>query len=253
MAGITCLNCGSQVEQSFCPACGQKATTGKITLGGLLKDLPHAVFHVDKGFLFNIVHLIKRPGPAIIDFLNGKRKAFFHPATFLVLALVLNYIVVKITDLHFYDEHELITMAPVEAQAIRDYDAMQWWFLEHTYLYILVAIPMSALFVWGLMTVMRESFNLAESAVIILFIIAEGVLIQSTIYALFGWIESGPFRRGLETANLLCLITYASYALFQTFSPQRPALMRTFMAIIGGVGLTAVWIAGALILYYLFG
>ena len=253
MKAIYCLNCNALVDQSYCPACGQKASTGRITIAGLIKELPHAIFHVDKGILFNIVQLIKRPGPAIIDFLNGKRKSFFHPATFLVLALVLNYIVVKVTDLHFYDENELVNMAPAEAQAIRDYDAMQWWFLEHTYLYILVAIPMSALFVWGLMTIMRQTFNLAESAVIILFIIAEGVLIQSTIYALLAWIESGPFRRGLETFNLLCLITYASYALFQLFTPQRPLLIRLFMAIVGGLGLTVVWVAGALILYYLFG
>jgi hypothetical protein len=253
MGFTTCLNCGQQVIQAFCPACGQKASTGRITIGGLVKDLPHAILHVDKGFLFNVVQLMKRPGSAIRDYLAGKRKTFFHPATFLVISLVLNYIVVKLTDLHFYDEGELATMAPLEAQAIRDYDAMQWWFLEHTYLYILLAIPMSALFMWLLLRIMRETCNLAESAVVILFVIAEGVLIQSVIYALLGWIESGPFRRGLETFNLVCLVTYASYAIFQLFSAYKGMVFRLFAAILGGIGLAAVWIVSALCLYYVFG
>jgi hypothetical protein len=212
-------------------------------------DLPHAIFHVDKGFLYNLLQLFKRPGEAIQDYLAGKRKNFFHPATYLVLSLVINYVIVKITDLHFYDEEELISMDHLTAQAIRDYDAMQWWFLEHTYIYILLAIPASAVFLWLILKLGKQKFNIAESAVIVLFTIAQGVLIQSTLYLLFGWVPSGPFLRGLETVNVVILILYASAVIYQLLSTIRNHFVRVPIALFAGAGLALVWIASAFLLY----
>ena len=248
---MLCKNCSEQVDQKYCPNCGQKATTGRISLPGLIRDLPHAVFHIDKGILFNVVQLFKRPGPAIIDYLDGKRKNFFHPASYLVIALVLNYLVVKITDLHFYDEGELATMSALEAQAIKDYDGTQWWFLEHTYMYILPAIPSSTLFLFLIFRLMKQTYNVAETAVVVLFVIAQGVLIQCIIYALFGWIDSGPVRRTIESINMVFLIMYASLVIGKLLVATRSHLMRFVMGIVGGVGLAVVWLASAYVLYLL--
>lgn len=244
-----CLNCGEELQKNYCPNCGQSVNVGRITLGQLIHDLPHSVFHVDKGFLYNLFSLLRQPGKAIRDFLDGKRRPFFHPASYLVISLVINFLVVKILDLHFYFEDELGSMAPVEAKAIKDYDAMQWWFLEHTYIYILLAIPVSTLFIFGIMKLMKQSYNIAESAVIVLFTIAEGVLIQSTLYLCFGWIHSGPFLRSLETVNLIVLILYASCVIFQLLESNRNIFSRSVIALVSGFGLAVMWIASAYALY----
>lgn len=106
-------------------------------------------------------------------------------------------------------------MDPTTAKAITDYDALQWWFLEHTYLYILIAIPASTLFLFLFIRLGKRLYNVAETAVIILFTIAQGVLIQSFIYFCFGWIKSGPFLRAMEVVNVSILILYASYVIYQ--------------------------------------
>lgn len=246
---MQCLNCNGEVTLNYCPQCGQKATIGPISLTGLVRELPHAIFHIDKGFLYNVIQLFSRPGQAITDYLKGKRQPFFHPVSYLVIALVLNYLVVKVTDLHFYDEGELSTMEPIAAQALRDYDGMQWWFLEHTYIYILIAIPSSTVFLYVLFRILKQTFNVAESAVIVLFTIAQGVLIQTILYSCFGWIDSGPFRRTLETINMTILILYASHVIYQLISKERKTIFRIVGAGAGGFGLAAVWIASAYILY----
>ena len=120
-----CKNCGTELTLHYCPAYGQKANVGRIRISQLVKDLPHTVFHVDRGLFFNIIQLFQRPGHTILDYLQGKRKPFYHPVTFLVISLLVNYLVVKLTDLHFYNEEELRHMDPLQAQAIRDYDALQ--------------------------------------------------------------------------------------------------------------------------------
>ena len=246
-----CKNCRAQSDNKYCPNCGQKTNISRITLGGLLHDLPHAIFHIDRGILYNLIQLFKRPGPAINEYLEGKRKPFFHPASFLVIALVLNYLVVKITNLHFYDEGELLTMSPLKAQAIKEYDEMQWWFLEHTYIYILFAITASTLVLFGIYKFLKQTYNFAETATIVLFTIAQGVLIQTFIYFCFGWIHSGPFLRTVETINMSILISYAIYVNFQLLAPVKHLLVRLVFSFLAGLGLTAVWVASAYILYLL--
>jgi hypothetical protein len=247
---INCRNCNAVVEHSYCTWCGQKATVKRITLPSLLRDLPHAVFHVDYGFLHNFYVLFRNPGHAIRSYLDGRRKPFYHPASYLVIALLLNYLVVKITDLHFFDESEFAGMAQGKAQAIRDYDALQWWFLEHTYIYILISIPLSALFLYGIFRLVKRPFNTAESAAIVLFTIAQGVLIQTFIYACFGWIKSGPFIRAVETVNVIILISYASWVMWQLIASGNKAV-RFAASVFAGAGLAVIWVGSAYLLYLL--
>jgi len=244
-----CKNCLQPTDNKYCPNCGQQTNLNRITLGGLLHDLPHAIFHIDRGILYNLTQLFKRPGPAINEYLGGKRKPFFHPASYLVIALVLNYLVVKMTDLHFYDKGELLSMSPLKAEAIREYDEMQWWFLEHTYIYILFAISASSVFLYGIYKLSKQTYNLAETAAIVLFTTAQGVLVQTFIYLCFGWIHSGPFLRTVESVNMSILVFYASFVSFQLLASIKHIPVRLLMAFVAGFGLTAVWVASAYLLY----
>lgn len=248
-----CKNCQEPVTGNFCGNCGQKASVHRISLPELLHDLPRILFNIDKGFLFNFVQLFRQPGQSITDFLSGKRIPFFHPVSYLVIALLLNYVIVVLVDLHFFDAQELLTMDPVQAQAIQEYDAMQWWFLEHTYIYILLAIPASCLFLFLLFRMVKRNFNVAESAVVVLFTIAQGVLIQSLLYLCFGWSNSGVFIRTLELINICILTGYATFVMYQLMTTARQSVVRFVMSLIGGIGLAAVWMASAYGLYLLIG
>lgn len=55
----TCKNCGHQFELEYCNNCGQKASVKRIELKWLLDELPHAIWHVEKGFLYNVKQLFK--------------------------------------------------------------------------------------------------------------------------------------------------------------------------------------------------
>jgi hypothetical protein len=99
---------------------------------------------------------------------------------------------------------------------------------------------------------MKLGFNLAETAAIVLFTIAQGVLVQSTIYLCFGWIHSGPFLRTIESVNMFILIFYASYVMFQLMTSAKNMLVRLSVSILAGLGLAVVWIATAYLLFLLF-
>lgn len=230
---------------------GPVNTEDRISLYYFISDLPHAIFHVDRGILFNFRQLFMRPAAAIQEYLDGRRKKYFHPASYLVIALLVNYLVVKLIDLHFYDVQELKLMTPLAAQAIMDYDQMQWWFLEHTYIYILIAIPASSLFIYLIFRSARKQLNFAETAVVVIFTIAQGVYIQSMIYLCFGWVEDGSFRRTMESVNMSILIFYASFVAYQFLSTIHRKLFRLLVALVAGIGLAVVWIASAFVPYML--
>jgi hypothetical protein len=81
----SCLNCGAALSTPYCSQCGQKAATHRISLTYLLHEIPHAIFHVDRGLIPTLVGLFRRPGVVVAEYLDGKRARYFNPLTLLVL------------------------------------------------------------------------------------------------------------------------------------------------------------------------
>lgn len=81
-----CLNCGQAVPDRFCGHCGQDAHhTHRLTMAHMLHDIPHSVWHVDKGILYSIRTIITRPGPTIRAYLAGQRADHFRPLSLLLV------------------------------------------------------------------------------------------------------------------------------------------------------------------------
>jgi hypothetical protein len=240
-----CKNCSELLEKNYCSNCGQTALVKRISINQLIKDIPHAIFHLDGGFFYNARELFVRPGFAIKEYLAGKRKPFFHPVTYLAILLVLNYLAVKVTDLHYYDEAELASMSASQAAFIIKYDETQWWFLEQTYLYMLIAIPACSVFYYFFFRLFKYRFNLAENAVILMFIIAQGVMLQSIIYFLTGWVRNGIFIRTVEIVNGVILLLYAAYAMYNFIHPQKNKFWVGLLCVLGGSIVLSLMIASA--------
>jgi len=81
----TCLNCDTQVADKFCPHCGQKATVDRLTWHHLLEETVHFFTHIEKGFLRTTKELITKPGAVHKNFLDGKRKTYHKPVSFLLI------------------------------------------------------------------------------------------------------------------------------------------------------------------------
>ncbi|WP_086597258.1 DUF3667 domain-containing protein [Hymenobacter crusticola] len=81
-----CLNCSTLVPDRFCGHCGQDAHhTHRLTMGHMLHEIPHSIWHVDKGILYSIWNILIRPGSTIRSYLAGQRKYHFPPLSLLLL------------------------------------------------------------------------------------------------------------------------------------------------------------------------
>jgi hypothetical protein len=89
VAESRCLNCATSmlVDQHFCGACGQRVIRGRLTLREIGHDVMHALTHADRSIFVLIGALITRPGKVAREYVDGRRKRYFGPFAFLVIAV----------------------------------------------------------------------------------------------------------------------------------------------------------------------
>jgi hypothetical protein len=160
-----CLDCGAALTDRFCAHCGQPADTHRITLKHLLlHDLPHSVWHVDKGLAFTFWQMLTRPGLTIRGYLAGQRTRQFRPVSYLLLLVGLSALVMSAFQVDL--QQAMLAAQPTKAGSppmalmsvvMGRYLAIG---MKHPYLMQLVLMPLNSLVAWRLLR--RAGYNYAE-------------------------------------------------------------------------------------------
>ncbi|MFD2718506.1 DUF3667 domain-containing protein [Hymenobacter monticola] len=161
----TCLDCGAALTDKFCAHCGQSADTHRITLKHLLlHDLPHSVWHVDKGLVYTFYQMLTRPGLTIRGYLAGQRTRLFRPVSYLLLlvgfsALVMSAFQVDLQQAMLSSQPTAAGSPSVGLMSV----VMERYFsitMKHPYLMQLVLMPLNSVVAWWLLR--RAGYNYAE-------------------------------------------------------------------------------------------
>lgn len=91
---MTCISCDKKHNENYCPRCGEKSDTLKITFSTIFNGAFSTLTNMDKGFLYNLKWLLLDPKKITIDYIRGKRKSIFNPISFLVISITL-YIITE--------------------------------------------------------------------------------------------------------------------------------------------------------------
>ncbi|MGY2131946.1 DUF3667 domain-containing protein [Hymenobacter sp. HD11105] len=202
-----CLNCGHEVPDRYCGRCGQDAHhTHRLTMADMLHDIPHSIWHVDKGILFTLKTMISRPGPTIRAYLAGKRVDHFRPLS--LLLIVTSFYALVSSVLH-------IQMLPPKDPSIPDavwqmQQASTGFLMKYLSWCYIAMVPVWALFArWFLR---RGGYNYAECLIIVAFITAIinffAVLYLPVLYAYSGTPQIGT----VSLVFMLPVFGYATWA-----------------------------------------
>ncbi len=195
----TCLNCEKEFKGKFCPKCGQKAKTGRITLAAVFQELRQHVIHFDQGFIYTIKQLIIRPGHSIREYLEGKRVRHIKPLKFLFWAAAISFLVFHYVGL---DEQMLQQFSKQPDAKTPDSQKLSQKLMllvtGHPTVVVYCMIPMIALFSWWLFR--RRPYNFAEHFVLNAYLLGELSLMS---------VITSPLARFFSNMNSSAWVTTA--------------------------------------------
>jgi hypothetical protein len=170
-----CLNCGAELHGKYCSNCGQAAAIHKFSISHIFShDLAHGIFHLDRGFFYTVKEIIRRPGVAIREYIQGKRVNHYNYFAFIILLAAINHLLFTSTSFKVSD----IFLAKEEKDVL---ELFQHYILEYQKLISLGLIPVCALS--SFIIFRKAGFNYAEHLVINAYM-QGGVLLINTIISL---------------------------------------------------------------------
>ncbi len=92
-AANPCLNCGTNIQLTYCPECGQAEIDSDPTLREFLHELAEEFLHWDGKLLRTFRLLVTRPGELTCEYLAGKRVRYISPLRLYLTCSVLFFFV----------------------------------------------------------------------------------------------------------------------------------------------------------------
>jgi hypothetical protein len=165
-----CLNCGAELHGAYCRQCGQKANVERITLRYVLQEVFRFFTHIESGFLYTSIQMLRAPGITTKNFIEGKRKSYQTPVSYFLI-----WITVYMLTLYLFE-------AIFGENVVIDYknyfgpDEATREAIAHLSLVLIIVIPFQALYLWLLMT--RKVYGYFESMVAIIYSLGTIILLQ---------------------------------------------------------------------------
>jgi hypothetical protein len=167
-----CKNCANEFEGKFCPQCGQKAKTKRITTKQVFSEARQRIFHYEQGFWYTSKQLLTRPGHAIREYLEGKRVQHIKPIKFMFWASAISFLLFHLSGL----DKEMMqkigeqqgAASPIGQQLSQKIFQV---FSDHPAIMMFLMIPLIAFWSWLLFR--RKGYNFAEHFVLNTFLMGE--------------------------------------------------------------------------------
>lgn len=175
---MNCISCNFEHKEKYCPNCGEKNGTKKITLSSIVEDSFSSITNMDKGFLFNIKALLLHPRKITIDYLLGKRKGILNPISFLFITITIYIIVITF----FKEPNELAEENSLtKSQCEKTFNYVGLFLRTYLkYFWVLCIIPLGIS-----LKLLFGKYNFIEHLAISSFIIGQATLIGILSYLVF--------------------------------------------------------------------
>jgi hypothetical protein len=177
---MICANCSSTVDSNFCPTCGQSRQVHRITVAHVVHEGIHSITHADKGFLLLVKQLLKRPGFLAKEYIEGKRKKYFNPVSFLVISTAFFAYFGSVTG--YMNALTTANSASAGGRPISPLwrESFQIAAQSGKWLTLLLIAPLFAFLSW--IFFIRKKYNYAEHFVLHSFIFGEAALFRLLIF-----------------------------------------------------------------------
>jgi len=183
-----CKNCAHEFEGKFCPQCGQKAKTKRITTKQVYSEVRQRIFHYEQGFWYTTRELLLRPGHTIREYLEGKRVRHIKPLKFMFWAAAISFLIFHFIGL---DQDMMQKMGEQQSSnpigqklSVKIFKLLS----DHPAIMLFLMVPLIACFSWLLFR--RSRYNYAEHFVLNTYLMGELSLASIVMGPVSKWLNS---------------------------------------------------------------
>lgn len=208
----TCKNCDATVDGKFCSNCGQNAHIHTVTIGHILHEFFHVLTHADKGIIFLVKQLLLRPGFVAKEYLEGKRKKYFNPISFLIVSTAAGAFI-SYKSGYYAELSKPVANMP---QNISPYfkETMDISIEHGKFLGLFLIVPLYAFLSW--IFFWRPRYNFAENFVLQSYLIGMLYIVTSLIFIPHFLIFPAAVRQNNDVMHVVYAI-YTAIAYKQFF------------------------------------
>lgn len=200
---VACQNCDHVFTGKYCPECSQRADTHRINWHYIWHEVPHSIWHVDKGILYTMRELTLRPGHSIREYLAGQRVRHYRPLAYLILASAVLGILFSFADLEDFVRQTNARTGTTSAEAHRFGVETTLSFMKNQKLFTILSTPLFAFAMWLFMP--RRRYNFPEHLAIYTFLNAHMIWLSvlTTVPILLGYYQIGKWASLVGTVGTI--------------------------------------------------
>ncbi len=203
-----CTNCNSDIDQNFCPNCGQPLKLKRIDGHYIIHEIEH-VLHFEKGILFTVRELLIRPGQNVREFITNNRNRLVKPIIFIIVSSLI-YTLIN----HFFHLEDNYVKVDMEKKSSIT-PIFQWVQSHYGYGNIIMGIFIAF---WLKLFFKKYSYNFFEILILLCFVMGMGML----LLAFFALIEGLTKLPAMQVASAV-LLFYLIWAIGQFFDKSKAA------------------------------
>lgn len=220
----TCKNCAAEYEGKFCPNCGQKAKTSRITFRQVFKDIRDQFVHFDQGFLYTIKELALRPGHSIREYVEGKRVRHVKPIKFMIWAAAISFFIAHFLGFQEHLVQRLQAENEAQGRSTQSTQKLVEFIMGHPNILMLMTIPTIAFCAW--LFFRKKRLNYAEYFSINAFLMGQlSIFSIATNIGFAFWRDLTPQHLALIGVLQWCVwTTYFGWAYSQFFNQPKKVI-----------------------------
>lgn len=222
---MNCTNCSTEINQNYCPKCGQAALIKRINGHYIIHEIEH-ILHFEKGILYTIRELSIRPGNNINHFIKENRSRLVKPIVFIIITSLIYSIISHF--FHLEDGYVNFDISKESTSAI----FLRWINDHYGYSNIIMGVFIAF---WLKLFFKKYDYNFFEIIILLCFVMGMGML----IFAFFALIEGISHFKLMSVAGAVGIV-YMSWAIGQFFDKKKPmSYFKAFAAYcLGMIGFT---------------
>ncbi|WP_116770647.1 DUF3667 domain-containing protein [Maribacter litoralis] len=221
---MNCKNCENNLRTdfSYCPDCGAKVIRNRLTVKNLWYDATERFFNIDNTFLVTFKHLFTKPDEVIGGYINGVRKKYLNPISYLTIAITFGGLFVYVCTEFFpnaldFDFRYENSSSLTEAENLGQDFQKTWntYLFKYQSLFYMAMMPFLAL-ISRLVFINKKQFNLSEHFVINIYAYSHLSIIINTVYMLVLW--NSKLLYYVSMVNLVFQIGFFTWVFYKLFN-----------------------------------